>query len=100
MLTSVLVVAALVVAHLFLPAGRPPWRALWPGIVGDARRVGRRRAGSSPSTSREFANYTATYAGLAGMVIAIFFLYVVALLMIFGAEFNAALQRLRDERIG
>jgi uncharacterized BrkB/YihY/UPF0761 family membrane protein len=34
------------------------------------------------------------------VVIAIFFLYVVAVLMIFGAEFNAAMGRLREGRIG
>jgi membrane protein len=49
---------------------------------------------------KSFANYAATYAGLAGVVTAIFFLYVVAVLMIFGAEFNAALGRLRARRIG
>ena len=97
--TSLLVVIALVVAHLFLPAGRPPWRALWPGVV--ATLAAWVVAGwVFAFYLKEFANYTATYAGLAGTVIAIFFLYVVALLMIFGAEFNAALQRLRDRRIG
>ena len=45
---------------------------------------------------RRFANYVATYAGLASVVTAIFFLYLVAALMIFGAEFNAALARQRE----
>ena len=47
----------------------------------------------------EHANYAATYAGLAGAVTAIFFLYLVALAMIFGAEFNAALSRLREGKL-
>ena len=34
----------------------------------------------------------ATYAGLAGVFTAIFFLYMVAVLLLFGAEFNAALE--------
>ena len=46
-----------------------------------------------------FGNYIATYAGLASAATAIFFLYLVALLMIFGAEFNAALERLRDGKL-
>ena len=42
----------------------------------------------------------ATYAGLAGVFTAIFFLYAVAALLLFGAEFNAALSRLREGAIG
>jgi membrane protein len=49
---------------------------------------------------RRFANLAATYAGLASVFTAIFFLYIVALSLIFGAEFNAALGRLREGRIG
>ena len=47
----------------------------------------------------KFANYTATYAGLASVVIAIFFLYMIATIMIFGAELNAALERLRAGKL-
>lgn len=98
-LTSLLVMAALVAGHVILPAGRPPWHELWPGIV--ATLVAWVVSGWIFALYlRVFANYTATYAGLAGTVIAIFFLYVVAVLLIFGAEFNAALRRLRDQRIG
>ena len=45
---------------------------------------------------QRFANYAAYYAGLASVVTAIFFMYLVALIMIFGAEFNAALARRRE----
>lgn len=95
--TSVLIVGALTAAHLWLPAGRPPARDLWPGIVLTlvAWAVA---AWVFAYYLREFANMAATYAGLAGVVTAIFFLYVVALLLIFGGEFNAALNRLRRER--
>ncbi len=37
------------------------------------------------------ANYTALYAGLAGMMIAIVYLYCMSVLILFGAEFNTAL---------
>ena len=98
-ITSALIVAALVGAHLWLPAGRPHWMRLWPGIVATlvAWLVS---AWIFAFYLRRFANYAATYAGLASVVTAIFFLYVVAVLMIFGAEFNAALGRLREGRIG
>jgi membrane protein len=96
--TSVLVIAALAAAHLWLPAGRPPWRALWPGIA-TTLVTWLLAAWIFAYYLRVFANYTATYAGLAGVVTAMFFLYVVAVLMIFGAEFNAALGRLRNGTI-
>jgi membrane protein len=96
--TSVLVVAALAAAHLWLPAGRPPWRALWPGFA-TTLVTWLLAAWIFAYYLRVFANYTATYAGLAGVVTAMFFLYVVAVLMIFGAEFNAALGRLRGGTI-
>lgn len=97
-ITSVLVVTVLVTAHLWLPAGRPYWTALWPGIVATLV-LWLVAAWIFAFYLTFFANYTATYAGLASVVIAIFFLYIVALIMIFGAEFNAALGRLREGRI-
>jgi membrane protein len=98
-ISGVLVLGALVVAHVWLPAGRPHWLLLWPGIVATLV-LWVATAWIFAIYLRGFANYAATYAGLAGVVTAIFFLYVVAVLMIFGAEFNAALGRLRDQRIG
>jgi membrane protein len=97
--TAVVLVVVLVASHLWLPAGRPPWRQLWPGIVltlvlwvisAVIFRIYLER----------FANLAATYAGLASVFTAIFFLYVVALSLIFGAEYNAALGRLRAGHIG
>ncbi len=38
-----------------------------------------------------FANYTALYAGMAGIMIVIVYLYYLSVLILFGAEFNAAL---------
>lgn len=43
------------------------------------------------------AQYSATYAGLAGAMAAMIFLYVNAAILIFGAEFNSALIDLRSE---
>ena len=44
---------------------------------------------------RNFTNYGATYAGLAGVVGAIFFLYLIGLIMIIGGEVNAAIDEVR-----
>ena len=92
--TVVTLVVALVTAHVWLPAGRPSLLRLWPGIL--LTLVSWLVATFIFSFYlRRFANYVATYAGLASVVTAIFFLYLVAMLMIFGAEFNAALARAR-----
>jgi len=42
---------------------------------------------------QNIANYTALYAGLAGMMIAIVYLYCMSVLILFGAEFNFALAK-------
>ena len=43
-----------------------------------------------------FARYSATYAGLAGAMAALIFLYLIAAILILGAEFNGALIRVLD----
>jgi membrane protein len=96
---GLLIVVLLTVAHLWLPAGRPPWWRLWPGIVTTlvlwlvsaivfAIYIGR------------FANLGATYGSLASVFAALFFLYIASLSLIFGAELNGSLTRLREGRIG
>jgi membrane protein len=97
-IAAVMVAVVLAAAHLWLPAGRPRWPHLWPGIVLTL-------AGWFIATwvfriyIESFSNMAATYAGLAGVFTAIFFLYTVAAALLFGAEFNAALSRLREGAI-
>ncbi len=43
------------------------------------------------------ANYTAVYAGLAGVMVAIVYLYGLSVLLLFGAEFNTALVEVSQE---
>ncbi len=91
-----LLLIALIAAHLWLPAWRSRAVAIWPGIVATllcwwavtvvfARYL------------ENFANYTATYAGLASLVAAIFYLYLMAVILIGGGEFNAAIAAVRRE---
>jgi membrane protein len=47
----------------------------------------------------KIANYGATYAGLAGFVILMFFLYIQALIFLFGAELNRSIADLRGEAV-
>lgn len=56
-----------------------------------------------PPAIRSFFSYDATYGSLAGMMIALFFFYLVGLGMVIGAELNAALAETPEEeenRIG
>jgi membrane protein len=46
-----------------------------------------------------FANYTATYAGLASVMIVLVFLYMLAVIFILGAEINAALMKFKVRRM-
>jgi membrane protein len=93
--TGIVLLIVLAAAHLWLPAGRPPVLKLWPGIMVTVSLwvIG---AAIFGTYLRRFANYIATYAGLTSVVTAIFFLYLIAVVLIFGAEFNAALARLRE----
>ncbi len=91
-ITGLLLAVVLIAAHLWLPAGRPPAVRLWPGIV-ITLALWLIAAVAFGYYLQRFANYAAYYAGLASIVTAIFFMYLVALIMIFGAELNAALSR-------
>lgn len=94
-----LLTAALVSAHLWLP-GRGNWRDLriWPGIA--ATLILWWIATTAFAMYIEsFSNYVTTYAGLAGIVTALFYLYIMSLILIFGAELNAAIARTSPARI-
>ena len=58
--------------------------------VNERARTGAFRAVGNLET---FATYSATYAGLVGIMTALIFLYLMGVVLIFGAEFNAALAK-------
>ncbi|MFS8036068.1 YihY/virulence factor BrkB family protein [Xanthobacter sp. AM11] len=93
--TSVILVVALLVAHLWLPAGRRRLAQVAPGILVTLVLwlVGATAFGFYLA---EFpANYVTTYAGLASVMIALVFLYLTATIFVFGGELNAAIERAR-----
>jgi membrane protein len=98
-ITALVLVIVLTSAHLFLPAQRPKALALWPGILLTLV-LWTISATIFGAYIERFSNYVSTYAGLAGVVAALFFLYIIAVVMIFGAEFNAAIARLREGKLG
>ncbi len=91
---AVVLFGVLVAAHMWLPAGRRRILDILPGCA--ATLVTWLIAGVGFGYYlREFAAYSATYAGLAHAMTAIGFLYLVGVLVLLGAELNAALVQRR-----
>jgi membrane protein len=94
---SVLAVA-LIILHMWLPAGRRGFGTVWPGILATlvlwlicGFTFGRYIA--------DFAyTYVHYYAGLASAMIALVFLYYSAWIFVYGGELNAAIARAREEK--
>ncbi|MFN3856099.1 MAG: YihY/virulence factor BrkB family protein [Phreatobacter sp.] len=90
---SLVIIIALTLLHLFLPAGRRRFRDVWPGILvtlvlwlAGGTLFGAYLASFSQA-------YVKTYAGLASGMIALVFLYYSAAIFVFGSELNAAIWR-------
>jgi membrane protein len=94
---SVLIVA-LFILHLWLPAGRRSFLAITPGIIvtlllwlASGAAFGRYLA------SYAFA-YVSMYAGLASAMVALVFLYVCASIFIYGGELNSVIAKAREKK--
>ncbi len=83
-------VLGVAIFHLTLPSRRHALRELLPGIALTLGLWALAGWGFSFYIAR-FASYSATYAGLAGAMSALIFLYLNAAILILGAEFNGAL---------
>lgn len=90
---SFVIVVALTVVHLFLPAGHRRFRDVLPGITVTLVLwlVGGTLFGAYLA---QFAqNYVNTYAGLASVMVALVFLYYSAAIFVLGGALNAAIWR-------
>ncbi|GES47355.1 hypothetical protein RsS62_66070 [Rhizobium dioscoreae] len=96
--TIFLLLAGLLILHLWLAAGRRRLFDVIPGVILTLVfwSIGAVLFAYYLST---FANYTATYAGLASVMIVLIFLYMLAVIFIMGAEINAALMKFRVRRL-
>ena len=93
-----LLVAGLYAAHRFLPNRRLPLADITPGIaltilIWVALAIG------FSWYLRNFSSFTSTYASLSGIFAAMFFIYLAALVLIFGGEVNRAIMVVRRGRI-
>jgi len=92
---AVVLIIALMIVHLWLPAGRRSFNEIAPGIIAtlllwliSGAIFGRYLA------SYAFA-YVSMYAGLASAMVALVFLYVCASIFIYGGELNSMIARAR-----
>jgi membrane protein len=91
-LASIVLVAGLTAAHLWLPDARPRASNVLPGIAATLI-LWLLGAGLYGEFLANMTHLKATYAGLAGILTALIFLQISAAIFIFGAELNAALRR-------
>ncbi|KKL26683.1 hypothetical protein LCGC14_2392820, partial [marine sediment metagenome] len=96
--SATILLVALFAAHVILPARRTKFNNIWPGVVATA--IAWTLLAMLFSTYlRSFATYSSYYAGMAGIIAALYFMYLAALVLIFGGELNRALRIRRLARV-
>jgi membrane protein len=93
---SVVLIAALVIVHKWLPCGRRGLLTIVPGIVVTLALWLIAGELFGDYLARFAYTYVTYYAGLASAMIALVFLYVIATIFILGGELNAAILRWRE----
>ncbi|HTV67237.1 MAG TPA: YihY/virulence factor BrkB family protein [Rhizobiaceae bacterium] len=96
-IASLVIVLGLIAVHIWLPAGKRRFVDIMPGIIFTL--IGW-VIGSSMFANYldRFSSYVSTYAGLASIMIAVVFLYIVSMIFILGGELNAAISRYFEAR--
>ncbi|MEO5756449.1 MAG: YihY/virulence factor BrkB family protein [Mesorhizobium sp.] len=96
-IASAVIVGGLFSVHYWLPAGKRRFVSLVPGIIFT---LAAWLIGSTIFATYldHFSSYVTTYAGLASIMIAVVFLYIVSAIFILGGEFNAAISRYLEAR--
>ena len=95
-IAAVMLATSLILAHLILPAHRLRVRDILPGVAMTFVASIAFGEAFGAYLSEYLRNYISTYAGLASVMIALVYLYWVALLFVFGGELNAAIMRARQ----
>jgi membrane protein len=96
-IAAALIVVGLFAVHVWLPAGKRRLVDIMPGILFTLVAW---LAGSTMFAAYldNFSSYVTTYAGLASIMIAVVFLYIVSAIFILGGELNAAIGRYLEAR--
>ncbi|MET3794394.1 YihY/virulence factor BrkB family protein [Aquamicrobium terrae] len=96
-IAATVIIGGLFAVHFWLPAGRRSLLSILPGIGFTlvAWLVGSVVFGTYIDN---FSSYASTYAGLASIMIAVVFLYIISAIFILGGELNAAISRYLEAR--
>jgi membrane protein len=96
-IASTVIVLGLVAVHIWLPDGKRRFVDIVPGIIFTLIAW---LGGSTMFAAYldRFSSYVTTYAGLASIMIAVVFLYIVSLIFILGGELNASISRYFEAR--
>jgi membrane protein len=89
--SATILTMGLLAAHVFLPARRLRFSNMWPGVLFTVI-TWITLGGAFSFYLGRFANYASYYAGLAGIIAGLYFLYLAALVLIFGGELNRAIR--------
>jgi membrane protein len=95
---AIILVFSLFLAHVFLPARRTRFSSIYPGVLFTVVAWTLLTAAFSFYLAN-FATYATYCGGLAGIVAALYFLYLAALVLIFGGELNRAIRIRRLARV-
>ncbi len=96
-IASTVIVFGLIAVHVWLPAGRRRFTHIVPGIIFTLVFW---LVGSTAFAAYldRFSSYVNTYAGLASIMVAVVFLYIVSAIFILGGELNASIRRYFEAR--
>lgn len=90
-ISGAVLVGALLASHKWLPDGRRSLGEILPGMI--LTLVLWLAASTAFAAYLEgFADYVGTYAGLAGIMVSLIFVYIMSAIFLIGAEFNSALR--------
>ena len=94
-----LIVAGLIVAHKLIPAGRRPWRRIFPGVV--VTLVLWIFGGVLFGRYLEYypGAYASMYGGLATAMLTLVFLYILAAIFLYGGEINGTVIAAKKRRL-
>lgn len=87
----------LMLMHMTLPSRPPGFRRALPGVL-TTLAVWTAAAGGFSAWLAAAPSYSATYGGLAGVIVTLLFFYISGAVIIYGAEINAAIARRRAAR--